>query len=59
VSAENPSAFNASVAAAELLATADAAMYHAKSGGGDRFVTSDRSPQSPKEESDVKLYATA
>lgn len=58
--AANASApFNASVAAAELLATADAAMYDAKSGGGDRFVKSDGSPQSPKEESDVKLYATA
>jgi diguanylate cyclase (GGDEF)-like protein len=51
--------FISSVAAAELLRMADAAMYDAKSQGGDKFTTSDESSQSPQEEPDVKFLATA
>ncbi|MEP6492571.1 MAG: sensor domain-containing diguanylate cyclase [bacterium] len=50
--------FDSRRAAAELLRTADAAMYEAKSGGGGRFVVP-ANPQSPDQAPDVSFYATA
>ena len=45
--------------AADLVRAADAAMYAAKSGGGDHFVVAPIEPQSPVSGSDVRFPAVA
>jgi diguanylate cyclase (GGDEF)-like protein/PAS domain S-box-containing protein len=46
-------------AAAELLRSADAAMYAAKANGGDRYALSGQDSESPDEDPDVNFHAVA
>ena len=45
--------------AADLVRAADAAMYSAKSSGGDHFVVAPAEPQSPAPSPDVRFPAVA